>query len=182
LFGSDLGSETTKIFFQKGLDRPANHFCFSEVDFARRVKNVAARTVRFRLIWLGDRPHLRAAGMQLAGITPLSQPEKIIDVCCKNMATAMSFPSGRHFFIEDGVLKLTVPKTPVQGGEKPCWSIPFASALSAASRYQHSRHDRHGGAARTGFGVRKPVWSADSRNCQHQSRRSAQGHFPRQRS
>jgi hypothetical protein len=30
--------------------------------------------------------------------------------------------------------------------EKPCWSIPFASARSAASRYQHSRHDRYGGA------------------------------------
>lgn len=27
----------------------------------------------------------------------------------------MSFPNGRHFFIEDGVLKLTVAKTPLQG-------------------------------------------------------------------
>src|SRR5580658_194008 len=32
LFGVDLGSRTTEIFFQKGLDKPANHFCFSEDD------------------------------------------------------------------------------------------------------------------------------------------------------
>jgi hypothetical protein len=32
LFAGDLGSGTTKIFFQKGLDKPINHFCFSEDD------------------------------------------------------------------------------------------------------------------------------------------------------
>ena len=32
------------------------------------------------------------------------------------MATAMSFPNGRHFFVEDGALNLTVAKTPMQGG------------------------------------------------------------------
>jgi hypothetical protein len=60
------------------------------------------------------------------------------------MATAMSFPSGRHFFIEAGVLKLTVAKTSLQDAAKRCWSIPFSSARSAARRYRHSRHDRFG--------------------------------------
>lgn len=36
--------------------------------------------------------------------------------CCKDLATALSFPAGRHFFIEDGLLKLLVAKTPMQGG------------------------------------------------------------------
>ena len=40
----------------------------------------------------------------------------LFDPCCKDMATAMSFPAGRHFFVEDGVLKLTVAKTPLQDG------------------------------------------------------------------
>jgi len=39
-----------------------------------------------------------------------------ITVCCKDLATAMSFPAGRNFFIEDGALKLIVAKTPLQGG------------------------------------------------------------------
>ena len=123
---------------RKVLDKPANHFGFSEINLPVG-QNVAARTIRFRLIWSGDRPHLRAAAMQITGVTPLSQPEKIIDVCCKNMATAMSFPSGRHFFIEDGVLKLTVAKTPVQGGgeavlEHPVRFCPFCGKpISAQS-------------------------------------------------
>ncbi len=36
--------------------------------------------------------------------------------CCKEMATALSFPAGRHLFIEDGKLQLLVAKTPLQGG------------------------------------------------------------------
>jgi hypothetical protein len=36
--------------------------------------------------------------------------------CCKDLTTALSFPTGRHFFIEDGALKLLVAKTPLQGG------------------------------------------------------------------
>jgi len=36
--------------------------------------------------------------------------------CCKDLATALSFPAGRHFFIDDGKLKLLVAKTPLQGG------------------------------------------------------------------
>ena len=42
--------------------------------------------------------------------------DKKFDACCKDMATAMSFPNGRHFFVEEGVFKLTVAKTPLQGG------------------------------------------------------------------
>ncbi len=42
----------------------------------------------------------------------------------------MSFPSGRNFFVEDGQLKLTVAKTPLQGGgeavlEHPVRFCPF---------------------------------------------------------
>jgi hypothetical protein len=36
--------------------------------------------------------------------------------CCKDLTTALSFPAGRHFVIEDGKLKLLVAKTPLQGG------------------------------------------------------------------
>jgi hypothetical protein len=36
--------------------------------------------------------------------------------CCKDLGTALSFLAGRHFFIEDGALKLLVAKTPMQGG------------------------------------------------------------------
>src|ERR1700675_604033 len=32
--------------------------------------------------------------------------DKTFDACCKDMATAMSFPDGRHFFIEEGAPKL----------------------------------------------------------------------------
>ena len=41
------------------------------------------------------------------------------DACCKDMAMAMSFPisDGRHFFVEDGVLKLTVAQAKLEGGE-----------------------------------------------------------------
>ena len=42
--------------------------------------------------------------------------EKSFVPCCKDMAVAMSFPAGRHFFVEDGVLKLTVAKTTLEGG------------------------------------------------------------------
>ena len=58
-----------------------------------------------------------------------SEPQHF-DPCCKDMSTAMSFPSGRHFFVEDGVLKLTVAKTPMEGGgeavlEHPVRFCPF---------------------------------------------------------
>ena len=42
--------------------------------------------------------------------------DKNFDACCRDMATAMSFPNGRHFFVEEGALKLIVARTPVQGG------------------------------------------------------------------
>lgn len=38
------------------------------------------------------------------------------ETCCSDLSTAMSFPAGRHFFVEDGALKLVVAKTPLQGG------------------------------------------------------------------
>jgi len=46
------------------------------------------------------------------------------------MVTAMSFPDGRHFFVEDGVLMLTVAKAVLQGGgqgvlEHPVRFCPF---------------------------------------------------------
>ena len=44
------------------------------------------------------------------------EADKTFDTCCKEMATAMSFPDGRHFFVELGALKLTVARTPLLGG------------------------------------------------------------------
>jgi hypothetical protein len=45
--------------------------------------------------------------------TPEAHP---LSPCCKDLATALSFPAGRHFLIEDSRLKLVVAKTPLQGG------------------------------------------------------------------
>jgi len=39
-----------------------------------------------------------------------------LTTCCKDLGTALSFPAGRNFFIEEGALKLIVAKTPMQGG------------------------------------------------------------------
>ena len=39
-----------------------------------------------------------------------------ITPCCKGLASALSFPAGRHLFVEDGKLQLLVAKTPLQGG------------------------------------------------------------------
>ena len=36
--------------------------------------------------------------------------------CCKDLASALSFPAGRHLFVENGKLQLLVAKTPLQGG------------------------------------------------------------------
>jgi len=36
--------------------------------------------------------------------------------CCKGLERALSFPAGRHLFVEDGKLQLLVAKTPLQGG------------------------------------------------------------------
>jgi hypothetical protein len=46
----------------------------------------------------------------------MSRTDKPIDLCCKDLSTALSFPAGRHFFVEDGALKLIVAKTPLHGG------------------------------------------------------------------
>jgi hypothetical protein len=39
-----------------------------------------------------------------------------VTVCCKDLATALTFPAGRHFSIEDGQLILLVARTPMQDG------------------------------------------------------------------
>ncbi len=44
-----------------------------------------------------------------------TKPE-VLTVCCKDLATALSFPAGRHFFVENGQLKMLVARTPMQGG------------------------------------------------------------------
>jgi hypothetical protein len=41
---------------------------------------------------------------------------EVLTVCCKDLATALSFSAGRHFFVENGRLKLLVARTPMQGG------------------------------------------------------------------
>jgi hypothetical protein len=41
----------------------------------------------------------------------MSDPKTSFFPCCKDMAIAQSFPARRHFFINAGVLKLTVAKT-----------------------------------------------------------------------
>ncbi len=47
----------------------------------------------------------------------MNTPEKTpLTPCCKDLATALSFPAGRHLFVEDGALKMLVAKTPLQGG------------------------------------------------------------------
>jgi hypothetical protein len=48
--------------------------------------------------------------------TKLSDAERLFDPCCKDMRIALSFPNGRNFFVERGVLKLTVAKAPMAGG------------------------------------------------------------------
>ncbi len=50
----------------------------------------------------------------------------------------MSFPDGRHFFVEDGVLMLTVAKAVLQGGgqgvlEHPVRFCPFCGKPVPAS-------------------------------------------------
>jgi hypothetical protein len=30
------------------------------------------------------------------------EADKTFDACCKDIVTAMSFPDGRHFFVEEG--------------------------------------------------------------------------------
>jgi hypothetical protein len=48
----------------------------------------------------------------------MSTGEEPIEPCCKDMAAALSSETGRHFFVEDGALKLLVSHTPLlDGGE-----------------------------------------------------------------
>jgi hypothetical protein len=60
----------------------------------------------------------------------LSELEKSFEPCCKDMRTAMSFPAGRHFFFENGVLMLTVARAILKDGsegilEHPVRFCPF---------------------------------------------------------
>jgi len=45
-----------------------------------------------------------------------STDPEVLTVCCKDLAAALSFPAGRHFFVENGQLKLLVARTLLQGG------------------------------------------------------------------
>jgi hypothetical protein len=48
----------------------------------------------------------------------MSAGEEPIEPCCKDLAAALSFETGRHFFVEDGALKLLVAHTPqLDGGD-----------------------------------------------------------------
>ncbi len=44
----------------------------------------------------------------------------------------MSFPDGRHFFVEDGVLMLTVAKAVLQGGGQGVLEHPVRSLIIIA--------------------------------------------------
>ena len=45
----------------------------------------------------------------------MSAGEEPLEPCCKDMAAALSFETGRHFFVEDGELRLLVAHTPLLG-------------------------------------------------------------------
>jgi hypothetical protein len=48
----------------------------------------------------------------------MSAGEEPVDPCCKDMAVALSFPTGRHLYADDGKLRLLVAQTPLlDGGE-----------------------------------------------------------------
>jgi hypothetical protein len=42
--------------------------------------------------------------------------EEPLDPCCRDLAAALSFETGRHFFVEGGALKLLVAQTPLLDG------------------------------------------------------------------
>ena len=46
----------------------------------------------------------------------MSAGEEPIEPCCKDLAAALSFETGRHFFVEDGELKLLVAHMPQLDG------------------------------------------------------------------
>ena len=66
----------------------------------------------------------------------MSAGEEPIEPCCKDLATALSFETGRHFFVEDGALKLLVAHMPqLDGGDTELESAvrycPFCGAPTA---------------------------------------------------
>ena len=55
----------------------------------------------------------------VSGLKTMSAGEEPIDPCCKDLAAALSFETGRHFFVEDGELKLLVAHMPqLDGGDE----------------------------------------------------------------
>jgi hypothetical protein len=68
--------------------------------------------------------------LDFGGKGKLSDPQKLFKACCKDMATALSFPDGRHFFVDGGALKLLVAKARLADGqvaelEHPVRFCPF---------------------------------------------------------
>ena len=66
----------------------------------------------------------------------MSAGEEPLVPCCNDMATALSFPAGRHLFVHDGALKLLVAQTPLlDGGEAELENIvrfcPFCGSPTA---------------------------------------------------
>ena len=49
-------------------------------------------------------------------MTPPEDPAAKFGTCCKSMTIAMTFPAGRNFFIEDGILRLITAQTELAGG------------------------------------------------------------------
>ena len=71
----------------------------------------------------------------------MSTGEEPVDPCCKDMAAALSFETGRHFFVENGELKLLVAHTPLlDGGEEELENTvrfcPFCGK-SVAKMFEH---------------------------------------------
>ena len=71
----------------------------------------------------------------------MSVGEEPVDPCCKDMAAALSFETGRHFFVEGGELKLLVAHTPLMDGgeaehENTVRFCPFCGR-PAAKLFEH---------------------------------------------
>jgi hypothetical protein len=71
----------------------------------------------------------------------MSAGEEPIDPCCKDMAAALSFETGRHFFVEDGELRLLIAHTPLlDGGESELENVvrfcPFCGK-PAKTMFEH---------------------------------------------
>jgi len=72
----------------------------------------------------------------------LSDPEKSFEPCCKDMTTAMSFPAGRHFFVENGVLMLTVARAILKDGSEGILEHPVRFCPFCGKPVQDALKDR----------------------------------------